>query len=271
MNAQQDPASINAVVVLTDGRNEYTDNDLDRAARDLQASAQENGVRVFTIAYGPDADLATLQEISEASRAAAYDARNPATHRQGLRRRAVQLLTRHASSPMARIHRSRRPRARPGRLRDPWSLVVAGIGAGSAWAIGLPVGAVGLVGAGMLGVAALVGGSGRAAGPAETKPAEPARAAPRDCAGRHAADPAGIPVRSGPAGVRPAGPGGGRHRPRGRGRGRRGRAGRRQRGAWRSTRSTTPSPERAVSPGNCQGRRTCGTPCSGSATGAASC
>ena len=42
-------------------------------------------------------------------------------------------------------------------LRDPWSLVVAGVGAGSAWAIGLPVGAVGLVGAGMLGVAAVVG------------------------------------------------------------------------------------------------------------------
>ena len=44
-------------------------------------------------------------------------------------------------------------------LRDPWSLVVAGVGAGSAWAIGLPVGAVGLVGAGMLGVAAVVGGA----------------------------------------------------------------------------------------------------------------
>ena len=77
MNAEQDPGSINAVVVLTDGRNEYTDNDLAGLLRDLQASAQENGVRVFTIAYGPDADLATLQEISEASRAAAYDARNP--------------------------------------------------------------------------------------------------------------------------------------------------------------------------------------------------
>ena len=38
---------------------------------------EPDGVRVFTIAYGPDADLATLQEISEASRAAAYDARNP--------------------------------------------------------------------------------------------------------------------------------------------------------------------------------------------------
>ncbi len=77
MNAQNDPDSINAVVVLTDGRNEYTDNDLDGLRRELNASAQENGVRVFTIAYGPDADLATLQEISEASRAAAYDARNP--------------------------------------------------------------------------------------------------------------------------------------------------------------------------------------------------
>ena len=79
MNASQDPDSINAVVVLTDGRNEYTDNDLDGLIGQLQGNAQENGVRVFTIAYGPDADLATLQKISEASRAAAYDARNPAT------------------------------------------------------------------------------------------------------------------------------------------------------------------------------------------------
>ncbi|HEY5116423.1 MAG TPA: hypothetical protein VIJ00_12940, partial [Nakamurella sp.] len=51
---------------------------------------------------------------------------------------------------------------RAGRaLRDPWSLLVAGVGAGSAWAIGLPVGAVGLVGVGMLGVAAAVGGAVR--------------------------------------------------------------------------------------------------------------
>ncbi len=77
MNATIDPSSINAVVVLTDGRNEYTDNDLDGLVRTLTSSAQEHGVRVFSIAYGPDADLDTLQEISEASRAAAYDARNP--------------------------------------------------------------------------------------------------------------------------------------------------------------------------------------------------
>lgn len=65
-------------------------------------------------------------------------------------------------------------------LRDPWSLVVAGIGAGSAWALGLPVGAVGLVGAGMLGVAsvvgAAVGGAGDPAGP--DGPAEPAALRP---------------------------------------------------------------------------------------------
>jgi Ca-activated chloride channel family protein len=32
---------------------------------------------VFTIAYGDAADLNTLKRISSASRAAAYDARNP--------------------------------------------------------------------------------------------------------------------------------------------------------------------------------------------------
>ena len=45
-------------------------------------------------------------------------------------------------------------------LKDPWSLLAAGVGAGSAWAIGLPVGAVGLVGVGMLGR----GGRGRRGG-----------------------------------------------------------------------------------------------------------
>jgi Ca-activated chloride channel family protein len=74
------PDRINAVVVLTDGKNEYPkDNDLDGLLRDLDASSLENSVRVFTIAYGDKADLETLQKIAKASRAAAYDARNPAT------------------------------------------------------------------------------------------------------------------------------------------------------------------------------------------------
>jgi len=60
-------------------------------------------------------------------------------------------------------------------LRDPWSLVVAGVGAGSAWAIGLPLGAVGLVGAGMLGVAAVAGGAIRSGGDDEQPALPPLR------------------------------------------------------------------------------------------------
>jgi Ca-activated chloride channel family protein len=76
--ASATPDRINAVVVLTDGKNEYPkDNDLDGLLRDLDANNLENSVRVFTIAYGDAADLNTLKRISSASRAAAYDARNP--------------------------------------------------------------------------------------------------------------------------------------------------------------------------------------------------
>jgi Ca-activated chloride channel homolog len=72
--------TINAVVVMTDGRNEYPeDNDLDALVRQLDGQAAEGGVRVFTIAYGEDADLDSVTRISEASRAAAYDATDPLT------------------------------------------------------------------------------------------------------------------------------------------------------------------------------------------------
>jgi Ca-activated chloride channel family protein len=71
---------INAIVVMTDGQNEYPDdNDLDGLIRQLSDQAPEGGVRVFTIAYGQDADLDTVKRISEASRAAAYDATDPMT------------------------------------------------------------------------------------------------------------------------------------------------------------------------------------------------
>jgi Ca-activated chloride channel homolog len=75
-----DPSRINAVVLLTDGKNEYSkDNDLDRLLVDLDASGAETSVRVFTIAYGDKADIKVLQSISKASRAAAYDASDPTT------------------------------------------------------------------------------------------------------------------------------------------------------------------------------------------------
>jgi Ca-activated chloride channel family protein len=70
--------TINAIVVMTDGHNEYPeDTDLDGLVRQLGDQASEGGIRVFTIAYGEDADLDSLKRISEASRAAAYDATDP--------------------------------------------------------------------------------------------------------------------------------------------------------------------------------------------------
>lgn len=79
MSTSADPDRINAIVLLTDGRNEYPpDTDLDGLIRSLQVSENAAGaVRVFSIAYGQNADLETLRRISEASRAAAYDATDP--------------------------------------------------------------------------------------------------------------------------------------------------------------------------------------------------
>jgi Ca-activated chloride channel family protein len=78
-----DPARINAVVLLTDGRNEDDRNsDLNGLLSSLRAGSEGQSsrpVRVFTIAYGGDADQAVLRRIAEATNAAAYDASDPAT------------------------------------------------------------------------------------------------------------------------------------------------------------------------------------------------
>ena len=79
MNDEFDPSKINAVVLLTDGKNEYhQDTNLGSLVKDLGAGSSETArVRVFSIAYGQNADLSTLQRISAASEATAYDATNP--------------------------------------------------------------------------------------------------------------------------------------------------------------------------------------------------
>ena len=79
MRGAIDPTRINAVLLLTDGRNEDGDRDLDQLLRDLQTEDEQRVVRVFTIGYGADADRETLKKIADASRANFYDATNPAT------------------------------------------------------------------------------------------------------------------------------------------------------------------------------------------------
>ncbi len=81
-----DPSLINAVVLLTDGVNDDGDptddaDQLDELIQTLRGGegANARAVRVFPIAYGDDADTATLRRIAEASNGALYVASNPAT------------------------------------------------------------------------------------------------------------------------------------------------------------------------------------------------
>ena len=70
---------INAVVLLTDGRNDdVANNSLNELLRALRAQTEDERVRVFTIAYGPAADRDALERIAHAGRGTFYDAKDPA-------------------------------------------------------------------------------------------------------------------------------------------------------------------------------------------------
>ncbi|MFJ2566604.1 substrate-binding domain-containing protein [Streptomyces sp. NPDC087568] len=94
LHVHWDPHAINAVVVLTDGNNDP--DDAPPAFTQLRRKLTDTSkpVRVFTIAYGKDADTKTdpnscrdgrktcktyLEEIAELSHARAYNARDPKT------------------------------------------------------------------------------------------------------------------------------------------------------------------------------------------------
>ena len=68
---------INAVVLLTDGRNEDNGISLDNLLSQLRTEEGARSVRLFTIGYGEDADLGTLRQISQTTNAAAYDSSDP--------------------------------------------------------------------------------------------------------------------------------------------------------------------------------------------------
>lgn len=71
---------INAVVLLTDGKNEYpADNNLPKLLTDIGGEDTDTSVRVFPIAYGTAADLGILKQVAASSRGAAYDASDPAS------------------------------------------------------------------------------------------------------------------------------------------------------------------------------------------------
>jgi Ca-activated chloride channel family protein len=79
ISAKQDPDSINAVVLLTDGRNEDDGISLENLLPRLRTEQGDRSVRLFTIAYGGDADLGVLRQIAEATNGAGYDSSNPSS------------------------------------------------------------------------------------------------------------------------------------------------------------------------------------------------
>jgi Ca-activated chloride channel family protein len=74
-----DPDRINAIVLLSDGRNETEAPSVtaDQMLATLEGLHHTTPVLVFTLAYGADADVATLQSISSATGAHYYDATDP--------------------------------------------------------------------------------------------------------------------------------------------------------------------------------------------------
>jgi Ca-activated chloride channel family protein len=78
VSGRVEPDAINAVVLLTDGRNE--DNNgiaLENLLPRLHAEQGDRSVRLFTIAYGADADLDVLRRIAQETNGASYDSSNP--------------------------------------------------------------------------------------------------------------------------------------------------------------------------------------------------
>lgn len=74
-----DPDRINAIVLLSDGRNEteLPTTTAEQMLGTLDELHHSSPVLVFTLAYGADADVATLQSISSATGAHYYDATDP--------------------------------------------------------------------------------------------------------------------------------------------------------------------------------------------------
>ncbi|HYD08637.1 MAG TPA: VWA domain-containing protein, partial [Acidimicrobiales bacterium] len=81
MQTEYDGERINAIVLLSDGVNEDPRNtDLQGLLAELSASNEGQSsrpVRLFPIAYGSGADMNVLQQLAEATNAAAYDASDP--------------------------------------------------------------------------------------------------------------------------------------------------------------------------------------------------
>ena len=66
------PGTISAVVVLTDGEDNKSKATLDELIEQIKTDYEKKMIRVFTIAYGRDANEAILKRIADATQAKEY-------------------------------------------------------------------------------------------------------------------------------------------------------------------------------------------------------
>jgi Ca-activated chloride channel homolog len=67
LQRQADPERINAIVAMTDGKENASDVTIRQLADEIQQGNQQVPVIIFSIAYGSDADYAMLQALADAS------------------------------------------------------------------------------------------------------------------------------------------------------------------------------------------------------------
>ncbi len=70
---QRPPDHIRALVVLTDGEDNQSKQSLADLLKSIHADAEAHTIRIFTIAYGKDAERTQLQQIADATQGKAYD------------------------------------------------------------------------------------------------------------------------------------------------------------------------------------------------------
>lgn len=71
--AQRPANHIRALIVLTDGEDNHSRNNLAELLGKIHADAEAHTIRIFTIAYGHDAQRGVLQQMADASQGKAYD------------------------------------------------------------------------------------------------------------------------------------------------------------------------------------------------------
>jgi Ca-activated chloride channel family protein len=85
MRDEYDPQAINAIVLLTDGHNEDSGSLSDTELVKRIADPSQHQIRVFTVAYGSEADpndaqgRSALEAIAKAGGGKAYDAKKAET------------------------------------------------------------------------------------------------------------------------------------------------------------------------------------------------